>query len=136
MKKYKDTKFYNENQKEFTYYNTLREIVQQEQVEYRAFANEMLKTQLRNPSQVANLTPDARRYAEEIINVQLQRVRNLPRVYYPAFPEDESMMRMLPAFNEQQSSTVQYEMRFENPQPLLELVCWEFFIEFLEANHS
>ena len=59
-----------------------------------------------------------------IVDILLRhRVRNLPRLYYPAFQEDESMLRMMSFVNEQQASTAQYEMRLANPQPLLELVC-------------
>jgi len=108
--------------KGFNDYTSFRELVNQEQTEYATFANEMLNKQSRIPGfKLAELTPEAKRYSEEKIKAQLERVRNLPRQYYPALQEDESMLRMMSVVNEQQASTTQYEMRFASPRPLLEL---------------
>lgn len=103
---------------DFATYASFRDIVRKEQGDYEKFAREMLSQRKDEGPEI--LTSEARRYAEAKFSAQLERVRqSLPRMYYPAFQKDESMLRMLPVVNEQQTQLPEYEMRYENV--LLEL---------------
>ena len=95
-----------------------REIVLDEQSEYIKFATEMLTTN--RPFVDIQMSPDAKRYAQEKMNSELARVRALPRLFYPASNKDHGFMRMIPSVSEQETVLTQYEMRMQTT--LLELV--------------
>ena len=106
---------------DFNLYQCFKDLVTQEQVEYEAFAKDLICKVAHKKNDV--ITPDARRYAEEKIQCQLDRVQKLPRSYLGLnqILGNDSMVRMLPMVNEQQDSIPQFEMRMQ--ENVLELGC-------------
>ena len=104
---------------DFNLYQCFRDLVTQEQVEYQAFAKDLICKDAHKKNDV--ITPAARRYAEEKLQCQLDRVQKLPRSYVGLNQSigNDSMVRMLPMVNEQQDSLPQFEMRMQ--ENLLEL---------------
>ena len=100
----------------FSNFKSYEDLVRKEQEDYENFAKEMI-SQKSNLGEV--LTPEAKRYAEERMKAQLETVRNLPKLFYPALQKDESMLRMLSAHFDQEKTQMEYEMIFE--KELLEL---------------
>ena len=110
-----------QSMEDFNLYQSYRELVTQEQMEYEEFAKDLILKEFNNRNEV--VTPEARRYAEEKIKCQFDRVQSLPKSYYNILHHNDSMVRMLPMLTEQQTNLPQFEMRLEEPVPVLELGC-------------
>ena len=98
--------------RDFDTLNSWKAVVTAEQDEYQRFSEESFKIR---PNEIV-LSPESRKFAENKIEKKLQKVKDLPQMYFPAFHQNESMVRMISMFNE----TNHYEMRTEDN--LLELV--------------
>ena len=102
----------------FDQLKSYREVVDAEQASYQEFAKEYFEA---NP---VELTENQRKYAESKIKKRLDRIKTLSKKYVDAIPQNDSMIRLLPMYNEQQV-VPQYEMRIE--QTILELVSEVYF---------
>ena len=106
-----------QSMEDFNLYQSYKELVTQEQIEYEAFAKDLILKDFNKRNEM--ITPEARRYAEEKMKSQLDRVQSLPKSYYNILHNNDSMVRMLPMLTEQQTILPQFEMRLEDPVPVL-----------------
>ena len=61
-------------------------------IEYETFAKDLILKDFKKRNEI--ITPEARRYAEEKMTSQLDRVQKLPKSYYNVLHNNDSMVRI------------------------------------------